>query len=55
MTTENKAPKPNERDVIKPMDNHVPIAAPSLGKKKTVKKPGEMVPADNHVPIIETR
>ncbi|MGD3107703.1 hypothetical protein [Streptomyces sp. YGL11-2] len=55
MTTENKAPEPTERDVIKPMDNHTPIAAPMLGKKKVVRKPGEILPQDNHTPIIEPR
>ncbi|MEU4846270.1 hypothetical protein [Streptomyces gilvosporeus] len=56
MATENKAPEPNERDVIKPMDNHTPIAAPGIGKKKAPRKPGEMVTTgDNHTPIIEPR
>lgn len=56
VATENKAPEPNERDVIKPMDNHTPIAAPGIGKKKAPRKPGEMVTTgDNHTPIIEPR
>ncbi|ANZ18019.1 hypothetical protein O1L44_19300 [Streptomyces noursei] len=55
MATENKAPEANERDIVKPMDNHTPIAAPGLGKKKAPRKPGEMLPADNHTPIINPR
>ncbi|MER6050601.1 hypothetical protein ABT168_24690 [Streptomyces sp. NPDC001793] len=56
MATENKAPETNERDIVKPMDNHTPIATPGLGKKKKpTTKPGEMLPADNHTPIINPR
>lgn len=55
VTTENQAPEPNERDVIKPLDNHTPVATPGLAKKKVVRKPGDLLPSDNHTPIIESR
>lgn len=54
VTTENQAPEPNERDVIKPLDNHTPVATPGLAKKKVVRKPGDLLPSDNHTPIIES-
>ncbi|MFG2532333.1 hypothetical protein [Streptomyces sp. NPDC048516] len=55
MTTENQVPEPNERDVIKPLDNHTPVAASGLAKKKVVRKPGDLLPSDNHTPVIEPR
>ncbi|MGG2462392.1 hypothetical protein ACO0M4_21670 [Streptomyces sp. RGM 3693] len=60
--TNEQAPAHNERDIIKPMDKHAPIATPGLGKKAPVKPvnaeaspSGTVTAQDKHAPLGEPR
>ncbi|MER7988472.1 hypothetical protein ABTY53_23210 [Streptomyces noursei] len=60
--TNEQAPERNERDVIKPMDKHAPIAAAGIGKNTPAQPAtGEAVPAgtvspqDKRMPLGESR
>ncbi|KPC62273.1 hypothetical protein [Streptomyces chattanoogensis] len=55
MSTSKEPQATGERDVIRPMDNHQPIAAPGVTPRVKKRADRDVVkPLDNHQPIAGT-